>query len=95
MQPSNNTEQNRLKPQKITPVKSDVRYYNVDGTFCSTNMCLEKFDSVIAVERKALNGEVYSQYFHVCNECGRKYEASRNKSDTSESRREAELKGKL
>jgi len=95
MQQSSSTEQSRLKPQKITPVKSDVRYYNVDGTFCSTNMCLEKFDSVIAVERKALNGEVYSQYFHVCNECGRKYETSRNKSDTSNSRREAELKGKL
>lgn len=94
MQPSNNTEQNRLKPQKITPVKSDVRYYNVDGTFCSTNMCLEKFDSVIAIEKKARNGEPYNQYFHVCNECNRKYETSRNKSDTSNSRREAELKGK-
>ena len=94
MQPSNNTEQNRLKPQKITSVKSDVRYYNADGTHCSINMCLEKFDSVIGIEKKARNGEVYHQYFHVCNECNRKHETSRNKSDTSNSRREAELKGK-
>jgi len=95
MQLSNNTEENRLKPQKITPVKSDVRYYNVDGTFCSTNMCLEKFDTVTAVEKKARNGQAYNQYFHVCNECNRKYETSRNKSDTSNARREAELKGKV
>jgi|GEM_PF-4835674 len=95
MQPSNNTEENRLKPQKITPVKSDVRYYTVDGTFCSINMCLEKFDTVTAVEKKARNGQAYSQYFHVCNECNRKYETSRNKSDTSNARREAELKGKV
>ena len=94
MQPSNNTEQNRLKPQKITAVKSDVRFYNTGNEYCSINMCLEKFDSVITEERKARNGELYDRYFHVCNECGRKYETSRNKSDTSNSRREAELNGK-
>jgi hypothetical protein len=58
-------------------------------------MCLEKFDTVTAVEKKARNGQAYSQYFHVCNECNRKYETSRNKSDTSNARREAELKGKV
>lgn len=80
-----------LQPQQLTPVKVDVKFYNPDNENCSLNTCIEKFDNVVAVKSKTHKGNLFYSYYNVCNECGRKHMSSRNKTDTAESKRRADL----
>ena len=81
-----------LEPQKLTTVKDDVRFYNTDtNEFCSLNLCIDKFDSVIQIVEKTTKGNPYYAYYHVCKDCDRKHMSSRNKTDTAESKRRADL----
>ncbi len=77
-----------LTPQKLTPVKGDIRFVNTD---CSLNECIDKFDSVIQIVEKTAKGNSYYAYYHVCKDCERKHMSSRNKTDTAESKRRADL----
>ena len=75
MKRSNNMKQNNpplmgetktgkeLTPQKLTPVKGDIRFVN---TYCSLNQCIDKFDSVIQLVEKTAKGNSYYAYYHVC-----------------------------
>lgn len=103
MKRSNNMKQNNpplkgetktgleLTPQKLTTVKGDIRFYNPTGEYCSLNQCIDKFDSVIQVVEKTAKGNPYYAYYHVCKDCDRKHMSSRNKTDTAESKRRADL----
>jgi len=105
MKRSNNMKQNNpplmgenktgkeLIPQKLTPVKDDTRFYNpmFAGEYCSLNTCIDRFDSVVQVVEKTGKGNSYYAYYHVCNTCDRKHMSSRNKTDTAESKRRADL----
>ena len=68
-----------LTPQKLTTVKDDVKFYKPDGTYCTLNGCIDKFDSVIQVVEKTVKRNRHYAYYHICNECGRKRMSSRNK----------------
>ena len=105
MKRSNNMKQNNpplkgetktgleLTPQKLTTVKGDIRFYNpmFVEEYCSLNQCIDKFDSVIQVVEKTAKGNPYYAYYHVCKDCDRKPMSSRNKTDTAESKRRADL----
>ena len=105
MKRSNNMKQNNpplkgetktgleLTPQKLTTVKGDIRFYNpmFAEEYCSLNQCIDKFDSVIQLVEKTAKGNSYYAYYHVCKECGNKHMSSRNKTDTAESKRRADL----
>ena len=82
-----------LTPQKLTTVKGDIRFYNpmFVEEYCSLNQCIDKFDSVIQVVEKTAKGNPYYAYYHVCKDCDRKHMSSRNKTDTAESKRRADL----
>jgi hypothetical protein len=82
-----------LTPQKLTPVKGDIRFYNpmFAEEYCSLNQCIDKFDSVIQLVEKTAKGNSYYAYYHVCKDCNRKHMSSRNKTDTAESKRRADL----
>jgi len=103
MKRSNNMKQNNpplmgetktgkeLVPQKLTPVKGDIRFYNSDGGYCTLNSCIDKFDTVERFIEKTGRGNQYYAYYHVCKDCNRKHISSRNKTDTAESKRRADL----
>lgn len=105
MKRSNNMKQNNpplkgetktgleLTPQKLTTVKGDIRFYNpmFVEEYCSLNQCIDKFDSVIQVVEKTAKGNPYYAYYHICKDCNRKHMSSRNKTDTAESKRRADL----
>ena len=105
MKRSNNMKQNNpplkgetktgleLTPQKLTTVKGDIRFYNpmFVEEYCSLNQCIDKFDSVIQVVEKTAKGNSYYAYYHICKDCNRKRMSSRNKTDTAESKRRADL----
>ena len=82
-----------LTPQKLTAVKGDIRFYNpmFAEEYCSLNQCIDRFDSVIQVVEKTAKGNSYYAYYHVCKDCDRKHMSSRNKTDTAESKRRADL----
>jgi hypothetical protein len=80
-----------LHPQNLTPVKVDVKFYNPNLDNCSLNTCIDKFNKVIRVKTKNTKGTFYYTYYNVCSECERKYMSSRNKTDTSESKRRSDL----
>jgi hypothetical protein len=77
-----------LTPQKLTPVKGDINFVT---TNCSLNQCIDKFDSVVRIAEKTVKGNPYYAYYHVCNSCDRRHMSSRNKTDTAESKRRADL----
>ena len=105
MKRSNNMKQNNpplkgetktgleLTPQKLRTVKDDIRFYNpmFAEEYCSLNQCIDKFDSVIQVVEKTAKGNPYYAYYHICKDCNRKRMSSRNKTDTAESKRRADL----
>lgn len=103
MKRSNNMKQNKqplkgetktgkeLIPQQLSEVKDNVTFIRPDGTRCTLNECIDKFDSVIQVVEKTVKGNPYYAYYHICKDCDRRRMSSRNKTDTAESKRRADL----
>lgn len=80
-----------MNPQNLKPVAQDIKFISPDGTTCSFNQCIEKFDAIDRRVLKTAKRNAYYSYSNVCNECGRRYVSSRNKVDTNNSKRRADL----